>query len=102
MAKMNYLIIEAAALFRDMLRENCIEEFIDLSNFQICYVKDMPHSHRSYWTQSDLILFGDIEGYSFTVSDLNGQRRGFYLYQDMPELTEVAFRKCLGVPFQKE
>jgi len=60
MGEINSLTVEAAALFRDMLKENCIEEFVDLSDFQICYVKDMP------------------------------------------ELTEVAFRKCLGVPFQKE
>lgn len=77
-------IIDAVALYKDALRENQAELEIPLTDCEICYVPNMPHSHRTIWSQSDLFVFyrcsdGKWNSDFLKVSNSkSGARRGVY------------------------
>jgi hypothetical protein len=80
-------VVEAAALYKAALEENQAELLISLDACKICYVANMPHSHRTQWAEANLIIFYidpnppeyDIFSDYLLVSRLSsGTRRGLY------------------------
>lgn len=76
-------IVDACILYRDALKENQAELLVPLSDLRVVYVPNMPHVHRTIWTQSDLILFYKTEnpdeyGDFLRASDGPNGQRGVY------------------------
>jgi hypothetical protein len=77
-------IIDACILYDDALRENQSEIIVPLEKCRIFYVPTMPHSHRTVWAQSDLLIFycddpNELAGDYLKASDTkDGVRRGVY------------------------
>jgi len=81
---MNQYIIDACVLYRDALKENQAELSVPLNDLIVVYVPNMPHSHRTLWFESNLILLYKTEnpdeyGDFITVSDgYNKNKRGLH------------------------
>lgn len=50
-------VIDAAILYADALKENKAEIIVQLKDCKIFYVPNMPHSHRSVWTEANLFIY---------------------------------------------
>lgn len=97
-------VVDAAFLYRDALKENNAELLIPLKDCKIFYVPNMPHSHRSQWTEANLfIYYADLSGIDdiLCVSNAsNGVRRGLYFrvvknYNDLEEVLMIEARNNL-------
>lgn len=78
-------IIRAASLYKSALKENQAELIISLEQCRICYVHDMPHSHRHAWYEENLFLFyhpsdpKEIGDYLRAADLPSGDKRGLYV-----------------------
>ena len=82
---MDINVIKAVILYRDALQENQAELLVSLEDCSVVYVPNMPHSHRSYWTEANMFIFykpktsDNIDGDYLCVSNSSdGTRRGLW------------------------
>ena len=77
--------IQAAILYKLALEENHAELVVPLEDCRVCYVPNMPHSHRSIWIEEVLYIFYCSSSEEFgndylKVSDSrHGTRRSVHL-----------------------